>query len=42
MGILIEEGKEVPRPCQTFDEAPYSSSIKAKLKEQGFEAPTAI
>lgn len=42
MGIFVEEDKEIPRPCQTFEESPFSDAIKAKLKEQGFEAPTGI
>lgn len=36
------QGRGVPRPVQTFDEAGFPSYVMSEVKAQGFTAPTAI
>jgi ATP-dependent RNA helicase DDX5/DBP2 len=36
------QGKNVPRPVQTFDEAGFPKYVMDEVKAQGFDAPTAI
>lgn len=36
------QGKHVPRPVQTFDEAGFPKYVMDEVKAQGFAAPTAI
>ncbi|KAL9122045.1 MAG: hypothetical protein Q9187_001406, partial [Circinaria calcarea] len=39
---IAVQGKHVPRPVQTFDEAGFPSYVMNEVKAQGFDAPTAI
>lgn len=39
---IAVQGKNVPRPVQTFDEAGFPSYVMNEVKAQGFDAPTAI
>ena len=39
---ITVQGKGVPRPVTTFDEAAFPSYVMNEVKAQGFEAPTAI
>ena len=41
MEISIQ-GKNVPRPVQSFDEAGFPAYVMSEVKAQGFPAPTAI
>lgn len=36
------QGKHVPRPVETFDEAGFPAYVMTEVKAQGFAAPTAI
>jgi ATP-dependent RNA helicase DDX5/DBP2 len=40
-GISIQ-GRDVPRPVETFDEAGFPAYVMSEVKAQGFPAPTAI
>ncbi|POS83997.1 P-loop containing nucleoside triphosphate hydrolase [Erysiphe pulchra] len=40
-GISIQ-GRDVPRPVETFDEAGFPTYVMNEVKAQGFPAPTAI
>ena len=39
---MTVQGRNVPRPVETFDEAGFPSYVMAEVKGQGFTAPTAI
>ena len=39
---MTVQGKNVPRPVQTFDEAGFPKYVMDEVKAQGFDAPTAI
>ena len=39
---ITVQGKNVPRPVQTFDEAGFPKYVMDEVKAQGFPAPTAI
>lgn len=39
---MTVQGKAVPRPVQSFDEAGFPNYVMNEVKAQGFEAPTAI
>jgi ATP-dependent RNA helicase DDX5/DBP2 len=36
------QGRDVPRPVETFDEAGFPAYVMSEVKAQGFPAPTAI
>jgi len=40
-GISVQ-GRDVPRPVETFDEAGFPAYVMSEVKAQGFPAPTAI
>ncbi|CZR60029.1 probable p68 RNA helicase [Phialocephala subalpina] len=40
-GIAVQ-GRDVPRPVETFDEAGFPAYVMSEVKAQGFPAPTAI
>ncbi|MCJ1438990.1 ATP-dependent RNA helicase dbp2 [Xylographa pallens] len=39
---IAVQGRNVPRPVETFDEAGFPSYVMGEVKAQGFSAPTAI
>ncbi|KAF5857723.1 ATP-dependent RNA helicase dbp2 [Aspergillus alliaceus] len=39
---MAVQGKNVPRPVETFDEAGFPQYVLSEVKAQGFERPTAI
>jgi ATP-dependent RNA helicase DDX5/DBP2 len=39
---MTVQGRNVPRPVQTFDEAGFPTYVMSEVKQQGFSAPTAI
>ncbi|EAW13945.1 DEAD-box ATP-dependent RNA helicase DBP2 [Aspergillus clavatus NRRL 1] len=39
---MTVQGKNVPRPVETFDEAGFPQYVLSEVKSQGFERPTAI
>lgn len=39
---MAVQGRHVPRPVETFDEAGFPAYVMSEVKAQGFEAPTAI
>ena len=39
---IAVQGKNIPRPVETFDEAGFPAYVMAEVKAQGFEKPTAI
>ncbi|OJJ46707.1 hypothetical protein ASPZODRAFT_117424 [Penicilliopsis zonata CBS 506.65] len=39
---MVVQGKDVPRPVETFDEAGFPQYVLGEVKAQGFERPTAI
>ncbi|KAL8243694.1 hypothetical protein R6Q59_009952 [Mikania micrantha] len=39
---ITVQGKNVPRPVETFDEAGFPGYVMSEVKAQGFERPTAI
>lgn len=39
---MTVQGKNVPRPVETFDEAGFPQYVLSEVKAQGFERPTAI
>jgi ATP-dependent RNA helicase DDX5/DBP2 len=39
---IAVQGRDVPRPVETFDEAGFPTYVMSEVKAQGFPAPTAI
>ncbi|KAL5047285.1 hypothetical protein BDW71DRAFT_197019 [Aspergillus fruticulosus] len=39
---MTVQGRDVPRPVETFDEAGFPQYVLSEVKAQGFEKPTAI
>ena len=39
---MVVQGRGVPRPVETFDEAGFPAYVLSEVKAQGFERPTAI
>lgn len=39
---MTVQGRHVPRPVETFDEAGFPAYVMSEVKAQGFEKPTAI
>jgi ATP-dependent RNA helicase DDX5/DBP2 len=39
---MTVQGRDVPRPVETFDEAGFPQYVVSEVKAQGFERPTAI
>lgn len=39
---MAVQGRHVPRPVETFDEAGFPAYVMSEVKAQGFDAPTAI
>ncbi|KAI9859682.1 MAG: ATP-dependent RNA helicase dbp2 [Vezdaea acicularis] len=39
---IAVQGRDVPKPVQTFDEAGFPAYVMSEVKAQGFAAPTAI
>jgi ATP-dependent RNA helicase DDX5/DBP2 len=39
---IVVQGRDVPKPVETFDEAGFPNYVISEVKAQGFEKPTAI